>query len=45
MPRFWKKYVFDPEFSLPAIVVLIIAEICVNIIVIHKIKCKKLVTF
>lgn len=38
MPRFWKKYIFDPEFSLPAIVVLIIAEICVNIIVIHKIK-------
>jgi hypothetical protein len=39
-PSFWKRFIFDPCCSLPALVLLFIAEIAVNIFVILKIKCE-----
>ncbi|CAC5382243.1 ALG3 [Mytilus coruscus] len=37
-PKLFMKYVFDPEYCLPAMILLIVAEIFVNLIVIQKIK-------
>ncbi|XP_076086982.1 dol-P-Man:Man(5)GlcNAc(2)-PP-Dol alpha-1,3-mannosyltransferase-like [Mytilus galloprovincialis] len=37
-PKLYMKYAFHPEYCLPAMILLIVAEISVNLIVIQKIK-------
>ena len=39
-PSYWKRFIFDPARSLPALLLLFIAEVAVSILVIFKIKCK-----